>query len=110
MHEFRQMPPGRAVLLMLLTALVYFGAAYLVADTGYPGGISEQARFMILADLILIFSLGGWYAFWPKRGKWKSHGRAERLIAFTMVAVTLAGVGLWFLIQAFASGMVSAVQ
>ncbi|MGH2583143.1 MAG: hypothetical protein ACRDFQ_09655, partial [Anaerolineales bacterium] len=82
-------------------ALVYLGAAYLVADTGYPGGISEQARLMIIADLILILSLGGWYALWRKGDVLKSTGRAERLIAFTVVAVTLAGVGLWFLVQAF---------
>jgi hypothetical protein len=110
MQELREMPAGRVVLLMVLTALVYFGAAYLVADTGYPGGISEQASFMILADVILISSLGGWYALWRKHQSSRSDGRAEGLIAFTMVAVTLAGVGFWFLVQAFANGMVTVVQ
>lgn len=105
MQWLRKISIGLLVGLIALFALLIFGIAYLVADTGYPGGISPFAEKINLALLSFLLGFAGWVVVWRRdvyvndlaktiSGKWAVFWGAVTILIFW-------GAGTWLVVQAY---------
>ena len=104
MKFFNPIPISFLIGLIAFTALVWFGIAYLVADTGYPGGISPRDRDLILSTMSIILGLGGWLLVWRHLAAWRAGEKlSDKWDAFWGLLSILVfwGAALWFLVSAF---------
>ena len=105
MKFFNPIPISFLIGMLALAALVWFGIAYLVADTGYPGGISARDEQLIYATVSFILGMAGWLVVWRREVFVKDLGvtvRGRWAVFWGFVTVALFwGAGVWFLVQAF---------
>ena len=91
--------------LITLVAMAWLGVAYVVADTGYPGGISARDEQLIYATVSFILGMAGWLVVWRREVYVKDLGatlRGKWAVFWGFVAVALFwGAGVWFLVKAF---------
>ena len=87
--------------LITLVAFVWLGVAYVVADTGYPGGISPLDELLIYATVSFILGMAGWLVVWRREVYVRELGvtiRGKRAVFWGAVTVALFwGAGVWFL-------------
>lgn len=83
-----------------LVAIFWVPVAYLIADTGFPGGISVRDENLIYAVMAFILGFAGWAVVWRRevfvrdlgrriQGKWAAFW------GFVTVAL-FWGAALWF--------------
>ena len=91
--------------LITLGAFAWLGVAYLVADTGYPGGISARDEQLIYSTVSLVLGMAGWLVVWRREVYVKDLGvmlRGRWAVFWGAVTVALFwGVGVWFMLRAF---------
>lgn len=90
--------------LIAVIAFAYLGIASLIADTGYPGGMSPKAANFNYAVTAFILSLTGWETVWRKEmyvqeSQKLIKGRSA-VIFGAVIAILFSLVGIWFLVQA----------
>lgn len=102
MNFLRKIYVSLLIGLITLAAIVYFGIAYLIADTGYPGGISPQAENLLYAAVSFIFGFAGWAVVWKQKTFVRDLGRTIQgkwAVFWGFVTVALFwGAAIWFLV------------
>lgn len=105
MDFLKQAPASVLIGLITLFAFAFLGAAYVIADTGFPGGIDPATGNLIYAGMAFILGMAGWVVVWRRElfvksnGK-KNEGRKAAFWGYVMVAI-FWGAGIWFLLQRF---------
>lgn len=103
MNYLRQAPVSVLILLITLFAFAFLGLAYVIADTGFPGGINPATGNLIYAGMAFILGIAGWVVVWRKEVFVKEVDRkieGERAIFWGYVTVVIFwGTGTWFLFQ-----------
>ncbi len=88
---------------IILAAFAFLGAAYVVADTGFPGGINPATGNLIYAGMAFILGISGWVVVWRRDVFVKDLGRnieGKRAAFWGYATVVLFwGAGIWFLFQ-----------
>ncbi len=78
--------------LIALVAFAWLGVAYVVADTGYLGGISARDEQLIYATVSFILGMAGWLVIWRREVYVKDLGVTFRCL-FENIRTELAGLG-----------------
>src|SRR3989304_5831956 len=82
--------------LITLGAFAWLGVAYIVADTGYPGGISARDEQLIYSTVSLVLGMAGWLVVWRREGYVKDLG-----VMLRGGWGVFWGAGVWFMLRAF---------
>lgn len=100
-----QAPVSLLIVLITLIAFAFLGIAYVIADTGFPGGIDPKTGNLIYAGMAFILGMAGWVVVWRREVFVKDLGRkieGKWAIMWGYVTVALFwGAGVWFLLQGF---------
>lgn len=98
-----QTPVPQLIVLITLIAFAFLGVAYVIADTGFPGGINPATGNLIYAGMAFILGMSGWVVVWRREVFVKDLGRPMdgKQAAFWgyVVVAIFWGPGIWFLFQ-----------
>jgi hypothetical protein len=103
MNFLREAPVSVLIMLVALIAFAFLGIAYVVSDTGFPGGIHPATGNLIYAGMAFILGMAGWAVVWRGEVYVKDIGRkingkwAKFWGYFTIILFW--GAGIWFLFQ-----------
>ncbi|HLD94899.1 MAG TPA: hypothetical protein VI703_11920 [Anaerolineales bacterium] len=97
MNFFRQAPDSVLIMLITLFAFAFLGLAYVIADTGFPGGINPATGNLIYGGMAFILGIAGWVVVW-RRGRWNADNTWATFWGYAIVAL-FWGTGIWFLFQ-----------
>jgi hypothetical protein len=96
-------PVSLIIALITLVAFAFLGVAYVIADTGFPGGIDPVTGNLIYAGMAFILGITGWVVVWRREVFVKDLGRKieGKWAAFWgyLTIVIFWGAGIWFLLQ-----------
>ncbi len=99
----RNTPVSVLIVFIMLIAFAFLGLAYVVADTGFPGGINPATGNLIYAGMAFILGMAGWVVVWRRDVFVKDMGRTidgKSAVFWGYVTVALFwGAGIWFLFQ-----------
>ncbi|MCL5429353.1 MAG: hypothetical protein M1347_06105 [Chloroflexi bacterium] len=100
-----QAPVFLLIVLITLVAFAFLGVAYVIADTGFPGGIDPNTGNLIYAGMAFILGIAGWVVVWRREVLVKDlsrkiEGRWAAFWGYLTVAIFWSA-GVWFLVQGF---------
>lgn len=98
-----QTPVSLLIALITLIAFAFLGVAYVIADTGFPGGINPATGNLIYSGMAFILGMAGWVVVWRpevfvKDLDRKIEGKWAAFWGYAIV-VLFWGTGVWFLFQ-----------
>ena len=97
-----QTPVALLIVLITLAAFAFLGLAYVIADTGFPGGIDPNTGNLIYAGMAFILGMAGWVVVWRRQAPVKDLSRKieGKWAAFWGYVTVLLfwGAGVWLLL------------
>jgi hypothetical protein len=103
MKSLKDAPVSLLIIFITLMAFAFLGLAYVIADTGFPGGINPANGNLIYAGMAFILGMAGWVVVWRREVFVKDLGRTieDKWAAFWGYATVVLfwGTGVWFLFQ-----------
>jgi hypothetical protein len=103
MRALKDAPVSLLIVLIALLAFAFLGVAYVIADTGFPGGINPATGNLIYAGMAFILGMAGWVVVWRREVFVRDLGRkveGNQAAFWGYVTVFLFwGAGIWFLFQ-----------
>jgi hypothetical protein len=103
MKFLKDAPVSQLIIFITLAAFAFLGLAYVIADTGFPGGINPATGNLIYAGMAFILGIAGWVVVWRREVNVKDLARkieGERAAFWGYLTVALFwGTGVWFLFQ-----------
>ena len=103
MKSLKDAPVSLLIIFITLMAFAFLGLAYVIADTGFPGGINPATGNLIYAGMAFILGMAGWVMVWRREVFVKDLGRKieGKWAAFWGYATVVLfwGAGVWFLFQ-----------
>lgn len=103
MDFMNKAPISLIIVLITLVAFAFLGVAYVISDTGFPGGIHPATGNLIFAGMAFILGMAGWVVVWRREVFVKDLGRKiqSRWAAFWgyVTVVIFWGTAVWFLFQ-----------
>lgn len=105
MKPLQQWSSSLLIIVIAAVAFGWYAVAYIIADTGFPGGISARDQYLIYAIMAFILGFTGWAVVLRREVFVKDLGRRiDGKWALFWGAVTVAlfwGAALWFAVKAF---------